>query len=178
MSSPYHARCVGRSVFEDLNSRLVGGPALPRLREGGRKRKQENRGGPVGPLIKSCPRGGWGWQLLIWFSGLHVNFAFWQLCVQKKAVPSNASRRRHEPRRAAAASPGLVAQDGPWRSPPWYGREEGRQARPVHEERYEEDEVEADRCEHGDARSVHRKRRHGRSTAARCCRRWGSTRVA
>ena len=29
-----------------MNSRLVGGPALLRLREGGRKRKQENKGGP------------------------------------------------------------------------------------------------------------------------------------
>ena len=38
-----------------LNSRLVGGPALLRLREGGRKRKQENKGGPGAQPSESVP---------------------------------------------------------------------------------------------------------------------------
>ena len=41
-----------------LISRLVGGPALLRLREGGRKRKQENRGGPRAPDLQAAPRRG------------------------------------------------------------------------------------------------------------------------
>ena len=47
-----------------LNSRVVGGPAHPRLREGGKKRKQENAGGPGGAhalsLIRPSPKGAQG----------------------------------------------------------------------------------------------------------------------
>ena len=52
---PVYYPTLGRAF---LISRLVGGPALLRLREGGRKRKQENRGGPRAPDLQAAPRRG------------------------------------------------------------------------------------------------------------------------